>query len=215
MRTLILVRHALAGSNRGAGTASCVAPGEGLTDEGVAQVRRLAESLAGEPIDLGVATELARSRETLELALADRDVPILVVPELNEIRFGSFEGGPLERYRSWAVSELPGVAAPGEGESRAGAAARFAGGLRVLLARDEDTVLTVGHALVVRYALDAAAGLVPAPAIAPVEHAVAYRLSRAEVERAARVLEDWSRAPRFRDPSTEGREKGVTGRLSG
>ena len=68
------------------------------------------------------------------------------------------------------------------------AAARFARGLGVLLARDEDVVLLVGHALMLRYTLDAAGGLVPAARMAPVEHAHPYELEHADVERAAELL---------------------------
>ena len=204
MKELILVRHAFAVSNRDGGTASCTPPGEGLTPEGVEQGRRLALALADQPIDLAASTELRRTSETLELALAGRETPRIVVPELNEIGFGSFDGGPLGDYRAWAWSELPDVLAPGEGESRAQGAARFSRGLRVLLARPEQTILAVGHALMVRYVLDAVAGLPPSARMAPVEHAFPNRLAVAEVESAARLLESWSHAPRFRDPPNEG-----------
>lgn len=204
METLLLVRHALAASNRDGGTASCATPGLGLTDEGVGQALGLKASLAGEQVDLGVASELRRTQETLELALDGRDVPLVVVPELNEIHFGSFDGGPLAEYRAWAAREAPGTPAPGDGDSRATAAARFARGLRILLGRPEPTILVVGHALCVRYVLDAAEGLLPAPLIVPVEHAVPYRLHVSRVEHAAGVLEEWSRTPRFREPSEEG-----------
>lgn len=214
METLFLARHALASSNRGSGTASCSAPGEGLTDEGREQARRLAAVLAAEDLDLGVSTEFARTQETLDVALAGRDVPRVVVPELNEIRFGSYDGGPLDDYRSWAAAESPDTPAPGGGESRAAAAARFARGLRVLLDRPETRILAVGHALLVRYVLDGAAGLVPAALMAPVEHAVPHRLTAAEVAEAARVLETWSGAARFRDPSTEGRADTLASRRS-
>lgn len=197
MDSLILVRHALAGSNLD-GTASGAVPGEGLTPEGVAQARTLAQALAGEEISLGVATELARTQETLALVLDGRDVPGLVVPDLNEIDFGSFDGGELEAYRSWAAAHDPTTVAPGGGESRAQAAVRFARGLRVLIERPEPTVLLVGHALALRYVLDAASGLVPAARMAPVEHAVPYRLRVREAIGAAQLLEAWSRAPRFR-----------------
>jgi hypothetical protein len=40
--------------------------------------------------------------------------------------------------------------------------------------------------------------------MAPVEHAFPNRLDAAEVERAASLLESWSRSPRFRDPPKEG-----------
>ena len=201
METLLLVRHAEAGSNRDA-TASSTPPGEGLTPHGIEQARALGASLVGEEIDLGAATELSRTQETLELVLDGRAVPRLVVPELDEIDFGSFDGGPLEDYRSWAVAQPPDLPAPGGGESRADGAARFARGLRVLLARSERRILAVGHALPVRYTLDAARGLVPAPLIAPVEHALELRLNADEVAAAATLLEGWSRAPRFREPGT-------------
>ncbi len=204
METLLLVRHAFASSNRDGGTASCTPPGEGLTPEGVEQGRRLGQELAEERIDLGVSTELRRTRETLELALAGREVPRIVVPELNEIHFGRYDGGPLDDYRGWAWSEPPDVPAPGRGESRADGAARFARGLRALLARPEQTVLAVGHALAIRYVIDAAQGLEPSARMAPVPHAVPHRFSAAELDGAAALLESWSTAPRFRDHSNEG-----------
>jgi broad specificity phosphatase PhoE len=203
VETLLLARHASAGSNRD-GAASCAIPGEGLTPEGIAQARELARLLAGEELDLGVATELRRTQETLELALCGRNVPTIVVPELNEIHFGSFDAGPLDTYRTWAAVQPPSLSAPGGGESRATAAARFARGLRILLERPEEIVILVGHALAIRYVLDAAHGLPPAALMAPVEHARPYRLTSHEAVAAARLLEEWSQAPRFRDPSIEG-----------
>jgi broad specificity phosphatase PhoE len=204
METLLLARHAFAASNRDGGTASSTPPGEGLTPEGVEQGRRLGEALAGVEIDLGVSTEMRRTQETLELALARRAIPRIVVPELNEIHFGRYDGGPLDDYRGWAWSEPPDVRAPGEGESRADGAARYARGLRILLARPEPVILAVGHALSIRYVVDAGEGLVPAARMAPVPHAEPFRFSAREVERAASLLEAWSAEPRFRDPSKEG-----------
>jgi broad specificity phosphatase PhoE len=126
------------------------------------------------------------------------------VAELGEIRFGAFDGGPLADYREWAASSSPSAPAPGGGESRAQAAARFARGLELVLARPERTVLVVAHALVVRYVLDAARGLVPAARMEAVEHAVPARLSATEVAAAAELLAGWSLAPRFRAPSDGG-----------
>jgi broad specificity phosphatase PhoE len=199
---VVLVRHALAGSNR-LGIASSAVPGDGLTPEGVKQARRLAEQLAGDEIEVAVSSAFARTRQTLAVALEGRGVPTVVVEELNEIHFGSFDGGPLDTYRAWAAAHPPTERAPGGGESRADAAARFARGLRRVLERPERTILVVGHALVLRYVLDAAEGLAPAPLMTPVEHAAPYRLDRGGVERAADLLEAWSREPRFRDPSNE------------
>jgi probable phosphoglycerate mutase len=155
--------------------------------------------LAYEPIGLGVATRLARAQETLELALGGRDVPRLVLPELDEIGFGSFEGGALADYRTWAWSNEPDALCPGGGESRAAVAERLAVALDVLLARPEETVLAVSHALPIRYVLDAADGLFPAARIAHVPHATPLALDAEAVERAAETLRVWGTAPRFVD----------------
>lgn len=199
MERLLIARHALAGSNRD-GLASCSVPGPELTPEGVEQARQLGESLASEPISLGVATSMRRTQETLEFVLEGRDMPRLIVSELDEIRYGSFDGGLLDDYRAWASSEPPTVRAPGGGESRADVAARYARGLRRVLEREEPVALVVGHALALRYVLDGARGLVPAPLITPVEHATAFELSADEARAAADLLEDWSRSPAFRPP---------------
>jgi broad specificity phosphatase PhoE len=203
VETLLFARHGFAGSNRD-DIASCAVPGEGLVAEGVEQARALGGLLTGTEIALAATTELARTQETLRIALDGRSVQTIVVPELNEIDFGAFDGGPLDAYRAWAASNSPSEPAPGGGESRADAAARFARGLRVLLERPEGAVLVVGHALPLRYVVDAAVGLVPAPRMAPVAHAHPFHLGRDDIARAADVLEAWSTSPRFRDPSKEG-----------
>jgi broad specificity phosphatase PhoE len=197
MDTLIVVRHAVAGSNRDQ-LASCAVPGEGLTPEGMEQAKALRRVLASSDVSVGVTSELARTRETLALALEGREIPTHALTELNEIDYGSFAEGPLELYRTWAVSHPPDEPAPGGGDSRASAAARFVRGLRAVLALPEPHGLLVWHALAIRYVLDAAQGLVPAPLITPVEHATPHHLDRSDVERAADLLEAWSRRPRFR-----------------
>jgi probable phosphoglycerate mutase len=197
VRELLLVRHAFAGSNRD-GLASCEIPGEGLTAEGIEQARALAVALEPEEIAVAMTSRLARTQETLALALDSRELPVVVSPELDEIHFGDFDGGLLDTYRAWAEAHSPDDPPPGGGESRAQAAERFARGLRLVLARPEQHVLVVGHALAIRYVVDAAAGLAPAARMSPIEHAFPYRLGRDDVERAATLLEGWSRAPQFR-----------------
>jgi len=198
VKTLIFARHGQAGSNAAA-IVSGTPPGEGLTAEGRDQARQLAKELAGSRVDLGVATELRRARETLEVALAGREVPRIVMPQLNEIRFGAFDGGALATYREWAWSEEPDVRPPGDGESRSEVAARIADGLDALLARREAVILAVGHALPVRYILDAADGRFPAARIDHVEHGTLHRLDADSVQAAAETLRVWSEEPAFRD----------------
>lgn len=198
MRELILVRHAHARSNE-LDVVSSLPPGEGLSEDGAAQARALGASLAGTAIELGVATELERARSTLALALADRPTPLLTVSGLREIGFGAFEGGPLEAYRAWAWSAPPGGCCPGGGETRVDVALRLAGALEGLLERPEERILAVSHALPVRYVLDAAGGATPTARIRPVAHAEPHRLDATAVDRAARTLRAWARAPRFAD----------------
>lgn len=190
------MRHAHAASNESQLT-SCTPPGLGLTARGGEQAAALRAALAGERISLGVASELRRTQETLSLVAPD--APSLVVPELNEIDFGGFEGGPLSDYRAWAWQAPADEPCPGRGESRAAAAARFAAALDVLLARPDETVLAVGHALPLRYVLDAAIGIVPGAHVDSVAHTEPHWLDAAAVERASATLHAWSASPVFRD----------------
>ncbi len=174
-------------------------PGEGLSEQGVGEALALREALAAEGVDLGVATRLVRTQETLELALGPRRLERLVLPALDEIGFGAFEGGPLADYRAWAWASEPGAECPGGGETRAEAAARIAGALDALLERSEDAILAVSHALPVRYVVDASDGTFPAARIMPVPHAIPFALTSRQVAEAARILRFWASAPVFRD----------------
>jgi broad specificity phosphatase PhoE len=194
LRTLLLVRHAQARTNVDDAISS-TPPGAGLTPQGVEEAVALRSELAERRVDLGVATRLVRTQETLDLALAGRDIPRIVMPELDEIRFGSFEGGPLGPYRAWAWTNPPDAPCPGDGESRAEAAARYADGLDALLARPEDDVLAVSHSLAVRYVLDASDGRFPAARVTTVPHATVHELPVEAVARAAETLRAWAAAP--------------------
>ena len=167
-----------------------------LTETGRAQARALGEALAQEEIDLCAVTEFERVRETAELALAGQDVPFLVVPELNDPRYGEFEGGPLDAYREWIWAQGPLEAPPG-GEHRGELAERYARGLRTIAGRPEETVLLVAHSLPLAYLRDASTGLAPRSRMDLVEYARVLRLEAPEVERAIDVLEAWAAAPAF------------------
>jgi len=193
---LLLARHALAASNEDE-TVSGVAPGLGLTAAGVEQARRLGRTLAEVPLDLAVVTEFRRTRETADLALEAREVPRLVVPELNEIDFGRFEGGLLSAYRKWAWAASADELCPGGRESRGHAAERYARGFEQLLDRPEAAILAVTHAVPIRYLLDASEGRVPAARVAPVAHAEAVALTADRVRSAVEALRAWAARPAF------------------
>ena len=157
MERVVLARHgeserSVEGRTNGDPRVACA-----LTAVGRKEARRLGVELADDPIDLCVTSEFERAQETAELALAGRDVPRLVLAELNDIRFGEFEGRPLADYRAWAHAHGPEEVVPG-GDSRAQTVARYVSAYRTILARPEETVLVVAHGLPVRYVLDARRG---------------------------------------------------------
>jgi broad specificity phosphatase PhoE len=199
---LVIARHAEAESNL-AETVSGLAPGGSLTPAGLEQARALGRALAGDDVGLAVVTELSRTAETVDAALDGRAVPRLVLPDLNEIRFGRFEGGLLGDYRAWAWSAPAGELCPGGGDSRGEAAARYARAFAALLERPEATVLAVTHAVPIRYLLRAVDGLPPQARIDPVPHAEPFRLDATAVARAADLLAAWSREPAFADPPSQ------------
>jgi broad specificity phosphatase PhoE len=195
MDQVILARHgeselSVLGTVNGDPATACA-----LTETGEAQARRLGEVLRDAEIDLCVTSEFDRVRRTADLALAGRDVPRLVLSDLNDVRFGRFEGGALAAYRDWAAANEPTIDAPGGGESRSATVARYARAYRTILSRRERTILVVAHGLPIRYVLNTLEEVDPAPLVEQVAYAEAYTLSRAELERAVERLEHWALAP--------------------
>ena len=166
-----------------------------LTATGEEQARRLGERLAEVEIDLCATSEFERAISTADLALAGRDVPRLVLAELNDVRFGCFEGGTLADYRAWAAENEPTTEAPGGGESRSGTVARYVRAYRTILARPDRTILVVAHGLPIRYVLNALEKTDPAPLVEQVAYAEPYQLTRAELDVAVERLERWAGAP--------------------
>jgi broad specificity phosphatase PhoE len=161
----------------------------------VAQAKALSQDLADEEIDLCVTSELERTRQTADIALADKAVPRIVVPELNDPLYGRYEGGPLDAYIAWALVNDSAAEPPGGGEQRQKLVARYAAGFRRLLGRPERTILVVTHSLPVAYVLMARAGRDPAPRVPLVEYAKIHVLSAPELAHAVARLEGWCAAP--------------------
>jgi 2,3-bisphosphoglycerate-dependent phosphoglycerate mutase len=167
----------------------------GLTELGCEQALRLGRLLATTTIELCVVSEFQRAQETTDLALAERDIPRLVLRELNDIRFGEFEGRALSDYRAWARAHSPEDPAPGGGESRVETVRRYIRGYRTILARPEGTILVLAHGLPVRYVLDALAERVPAPAVEQVPYAEPFRIGASELTAAVERLQSWAEQP--------------------
>ncbi len=195
MDAVILARHGESiFSERQLVNGEVTVPGP-LTRRGADEARELGRLIAGDPIDLCVTSEFERTRQTADLALDGRDVPRIVVPELNDPLYGRYEGGALEDYRSWADSAASGDAVPGGGESRRLIIERYTRGFRLVLERAERCSLVVAHSLPIAYILAARDVTLPARRVPLVEHAHPYRFAAEELERAVTLLEDWCVAP--------------------
>jgi broad specificity phosphatase PhoE len=195
MDEVILARHgeselSVVGTVNGDPAVACA-----LTPAGEEQARRLGERLAGDEIDLCVTSDFERVGQTADIAVSGRDIPRLVLPELNDVRFGRFEGGTLMEYREWAAANEPTVEAPGGGESRSATVARYAHAYRTILARPERNVLVIAHGLPVRYVLNALEARDPAPLVEQVAYAEPYRLTWKELDAAVTRLEAWAARP--------------------
>ena len=165
-----------------------------LTRTGRKQAKQLGEQLRDEPIDLAVTTRFPRTRETADIALGDRPIPRLVVPELDDVNVGEFEGKPVEDYRRWQQQHGPADAPPG-GESRVEAVQRFITGYRTVVTREEPVVLVVAHGLPITAMLLALKGKDIPLTLEGVqaEYATPYRVTAEELTLALRNLRDWAR----------------------
>ena len=140
-------------------------------------------------IDLAVVTRFVRARETVDCALNGSNVPLLVEPDLDEIRAGVFDGQPIGVYSAWKDEHPHGARFP-QGESLDDATSRYANALRRLMGRPEVVTLIVGHELAIRYIVDAAACAhdlgVPGTRIA---NAMPYFFDEAALRKAAERLD--------------------------
>jgi broad specificity phosphatase PhoE len=166
----------------------------GLTARGEEQARALGAAVG--PVDLIGHTSFGRTRQTA--ALAWPRAPLLLVPDLDEIRFGRWEGTRWgDGYGAWVGESGPEEEPPGGGESRAAAARRYVRGFRTLLGRPEERIALIAHGAQVRYLLLASAGMPPPALLEPVPLAEPYEVGQVELERAITLLEEWTAAPGF------------------
>jgi len=91
-----------------------------LDETGQAQVRALAGRLSPVPLASVVTSPLQRCRETTDLLLAGRDVPVQADDRLGEVRYGEWSGRELKKLAKeplWKVvqSHPSAVTFPGEG----------------------------------------------------------------------------------------------------
>jgi broad specificity phosphatase PhoE len=186
-RLFVIARHAESTANAAHDVSSDPSRPVALTATGREEAGRLAEQVANVDFGLAVCTRFLRTRQTLEIALAGRPVPIVVEPALDDIDAGDLDGAPIERYWAWKKTHGLHERFPG-GESLAEALRRYAEALRGLAERTEPVTLVVTHEFPLRHIVAAAADGVSAHDVA-VANAVPYLLDEPALRRAADGLD--------------------------
>jgi broad specificity phosphatase PhoE len=128
-----------------------------LTEKGREEAWLLGQQLAHIRLDVCICTRFTRTRETADIALEGRAVPIEVEPLMDDIDVGDLEGLPLEDYRAWKREHTRRDPFPG-GESLDAAARRYAQAFRKIVDRSQTSMLVVTHEIPLRYAINAADG---------------------------------------------------------
>lgn len=93
--TLTLIRHAESEANA-AGAADTAVPGPPLTALGQEQAAKLADKLKGEGYDAVFASQMVRTQQTAAPTAKALGDQVTVLPGLNEISAGWFEGIPVK-----------------------------------------------------------------------------------------------------------------------
>lgn len=119
-----------------------------LTQLGREQARQVGEKLRDIPLAAAYASPLSRALDTARLALADRDVPLHIVPDLREQDMGELETlsvAEIARLDPDYLSRLRGdwvhIVPKGGEPFDTGLAPRVAAALDAIVARGEDCVL--------------------------------------------------------------------------
>jgi broad specificity phosphatase PhoE len=151
-----------------------------LTATGREQARRLGKLLS----------EFERTKETADIALVGREIPRLVVPELNDHPAGAYEGRGIAEYLEWAHGASSTELIPGTAETRADVADRFARGYRLLLERPEQAIVAILHSLPISYLLSGPRRILPL-----LGYAEPAFVSAADARAAVERLERWAASP--------------------
>ena len=147
---LVFETHATTVDNEN-GIATGWLPGE-LSADGVVDARELGRRRRHDGLDVVITSDLARAVQTVDLAFAGADVPILTDARLREVDYGDLNGAPVEVIRRQRRSRID-TPFPG-GQSYRDVTAGVRSLLDELLRdRDGQRVLLVGHAAT-RFALD-------------------------------------------------------------
>jgi len=187
MEQIILSRH-----GESVATARGIQNGDpntdgGLTARGQEQARALGRQIAQDPIDLCVVSLFPRVQQTAVQALSGRAITCLVDPDLDDIRYGDFEGQPKDSYRAWSKTHGWTTPLP-DGESRSQVAARLCSAFEAILGRAEHCALVVTHELLIDDLLRAVQGQPPAQVHGDIPFATRYHLTAVEAQRGITFL---------------------------
>ncbi len=148
---LLLVRH-------GQSTWNAERRFQGATDIalsalGRAQATALGQALAGYRVSAAYVSPYRRARETAEIALRDKPVPLSAMDELRELSLGDWEGCTVDEvrgregdpYRAWLLA--PHDCPPPNGEPLDAVYRRVQSAVERISAahRDDEDVLVVAH----------------------------------------------------------------------
>lgn len=126
-----------------------------LNERGREQARALAKELEDEPLDAVYASDLLRAHETARIVAERKGLDVIVLPELRERNFGTWEGltdvEVLERYPQAHTGSW------GDAETREELSGRILTALgRIAETHPDGQVLVVAHGGPLRVALRAA-----------------------------------------------------------
>ena len=151
--TILLIRHA-AHSHLGR-ILSGRSPDIALSDTGRTQAQMLADRLAGTSLHTVHSSPVQRAKETAQALCAQRDMPVHVVPALDELDFGDWSGRAFveldsdPRWATWNESRSTAVAP--NGESMADAQRRAWSHIEaVALESANQTIAMVSHCDIIR-----------------------------------------------------------------
>lgn len=156
MTLLLLIRH---GTNDWVhGRLAGWTPGVHLNEDGRRQAVALATRLAPIPLDAIYASPLDRTLETAQAIAGPRGMPIRIVEEIGEVKYGEWQGAELKelyKHELWpGVQFYPsGTRFPG-GETLGEAQVRMVAALDTLRARHpEGVIAVVSHADIIKLAI--------------------------------------------------------------
>ncbi|WP_406199469.1 phosphoglycerate mutase family protein [Streptomyces europaeiscabiei] len=118
-----------------------------LDDEGVQACHDARQSV---PTDVSTwaVSAFRRTQQTAALLGSDPGLSPLVLPQLNELDYGAFEGGPFLEYAAWLQQHGPWARPPGASESQREGIRRMLLGVRTVLALPGPRVI-IAHGLLI------------------------------------------------------------------